>query len=57
MATQAKRSNQVLEAMTWYYGKRHCRSTTFVDDVAGSLNGEYFDLNLTDRDWETKVVI
>ena len=32
--------------MNWYFGGRHCRSVTFVDDVAGSLAGDSFDLNV-----------
>jgi len=51
MATTAQQSNQVLEAMVWYYGKRHCRSMTFVDDVALSLEDEYFDLNVIDENY------
>lgn len=51
MATTTNASNQVLEAMVWYYGKRECRTVTFVDDVAGSLEDEYFDLNLIDEDY------
>jgi hypothetical protein len=54
MATTAQQSNQVLEAMVWYYGKRHCRSTTFVDDVASSLAGEKWDLNVIDEDYAEK---
>jgi len=54
MGTVAKQSNQVLEAMTWYYGKRNCRSITFVNDVAGSLENEYFDLNVIDENYTEK---
>lgn len=52
MATTTKQSNQVYEAMTWFYGKRECRSTEFVDDVASSIAGEKFDLNVIDGDNE-----
>lgn len=52
MATTTKQSNQVYEAMTWFYGKRECRSTEFVDDTAGSLSAFYFDLNVIDGDNE-----
>ena len=55
MATQAKRSNQVLEAMIWYYGKRHCRSVTFQDDVASSLEDQYFTLNTINDDYEEEL--
>jgi hypothetical protein len=51
MASTTQSSNQVLEAMVWYYGKRECRSVTFVDDVALSLEDEYFDLNLIDESY------
>ena len=54
MACTAQRSNQVLEAMVWYYGKRECRTVTFVDDVAGSLTDEYFDLNVIDENYLEK---
>jgi len=54
MAAQASQSSQVLEAMKYFFGKRHCRSTTFVDDVAGSLEDEFFDLNVIDEDYNEK---
>lgn len=49
-STQSKRANVELEAafVNWGYG--HCRKVTFVDDVAGSLTDEYFDLNVLDFD-------
>lgn len=37
-----------LEAAQVYWGKEQCRVVTLVDDVAGSLNEEYFDLNVLD---------
>lgn len=52
MATTTNASNQVLEAMVWRYGRRECRSVTFVDDVASSLEDEYFELNLVDEDYQ-----
>jgi hypothetical protein len=39
-----------LEAVTAKWGKEECRKVTFVDDVAGSLTDEYFDLNVLDED-------
>src|SRR6056297_2354198 len=45
LCQQTQSTEQRLEAMKWYFGKRHCRTITLVDDVAGSLDGEYFDLN------------
>lgn len=50
--TSAQVSNQRLEAMVWYYGKRECRSIQFVDDVAGSVAGESFDVNVIDENYE-----
>lgn len=54
MATTASQSKQVLEAMKYFFGKRECRSTQFVDDVAGSLAAEYFDLNTIDENYAEK---
>lgn len=45
-------TSQKLEAVKLYFGKRQCRTITFVDDVAGSLDGEYFDLNGIGNDYE-----
>jgi len=50
MAASTQQTSQVLEAMNWSFGGRQCRSITFVDDVAGSLTDEYFDLNVIDED-------
>jgi hypothetical protein len=49
-ATNTKRAKVELEAAFVNYGYGHCRTTTFVDDVAGSLTDEYFDLNVLDFD-------
>lgn len=54
LCTQAKSTEQRLEAMRWYFGARHCRTITFVDDVAGALDGEYFDLNVIDYNYSEK---
>jgi hypothetical protein len=39
-----------LEAVSVKWGREECRKVTFVDDVAGSLTDEYFDLNVLDED-------
>lgn len=53
-----KSSNQVLEAMKWYFGARHCRTITFVDDSAGDQDGQYFDLNTFNTSYqEVKYVV
>jgi len=43
-----------LEAVNVYFGTERCRDILFVDDVAGSLSGEYFDLNAIGSDLETE---
>lgn len=43
--TTTQRTEQVLEAMDFYFGARHCRITTFADDTSGDQSGSYFDLN------------
>lgn len=54
LCTRTNATDQVLEAMRWYWGLRHCRTVTFVADVAGSLNGEYWDLNVIEEDYTEK---
>ena len=39
-----------LEAVSVKWGREECRKVTFVDDVSGSLDAEYFDLNTVDND-------
>jgi len=39
-----------LEAVSAKWGREECRKVTFIDDVAGSLTDEYFDLNVLDED-------
>lgn len=39
-----------LEAVSVKWGREECKKVTFVDDVAGSLTDEYFDLNVLDED-------
>jgi len=36
-----------LESVKAFWGRKHCRSIETVADVAGSLDGTYFDLNIT----------
>jgi hypothetical protein len=45
----SSRNDIKLEAVSAKWGREECRSVTFVDDVAGSLTGEYFDLNTVDE--------
>lgn len=51
LCKSTNRTNQRLEALDFYYGFRQCRQVQFVDDVAGSLDGEYFDLNTIDENY------
>lgn len=51
---QTEQTSQRLEAMNWYFGLRECRSVTFVDDVASSLAGEEFDVNVIDENYAEK---
>lgn len=43
-----------LEAVNVVWGREECRKVTFVDDVAGSLTDEYFDLNVLASDYTTE---
>lgn len=43
-----------LEAVNVFWGTEKCESVTFVDDVAGNLTDEYFDLNTIGSDLETE---
>lgn len=52
MAATTQASQQVLEAMQWYYGKRECRTVLFVDDSSGSVAGEAFDVNYISEEYE-----
>jgi len=42
------------EAASVAWGRENCQSVTFVDDVAGSLAGEYFDIQAVASDYSTK---
>jgi hypothetical protein len=39
-----------LEAVSVKWGREECRKVTFVTDVTGSLEGEYWDMNTVDND-------
>jgi hypothetical protein len=52
--TTTQRTEQVLEAMDWYFGARECRSITFVNDTAGDQEDLYFDLNAIDENYAEK---
>lgn len=52
--TSTKKTEQVLEAMDWFFGARHCRITTFQDDLAGDQTDSYFDLNVIDENYAVK---
>lgn len=54
LCSSAKSTEQRLEAMKWYFGKRHCRTITFAADVAGSQDGKYFDINVIGADYKEK---
>tara|TARA_R110002096_G_scaffold34017_3_gene97564 strand:- start:1676 stop:2593 length:918 start_codon:yes stop_codon:yes gene_type:complete len=49
MACKTQEQEIFYEASKVYWGKEECREITFVDDVAGSLTDEYFDLNILDQ--------
>ena len=50
LCTNTSSTSQVLEAMKWYFGKRHCRTITFTDDSPS----DYFDLNVIGINYEEK---
>lgn len=54
LCSSTKSTEQRLEAMKWFFGKRHCRTITFAADVAGSQDGKYFDLNVIGSDYKEK---
>jgi len=49
--TTTQRTEQVLEAMDWYFGARECRSTTFQQDNGGDQEDLYFTLNGIDENY------
>lgn len=52
LCTNVQSTEQRLEAMKWYFGKRHCRTLTLAAD--DSDHGNYFDLNVIDYDYSEK---
>lgn len=50
LCTNTSSTSQVLEAMRWYFGKRHCRTITFTDNSPS----DSFDLNVIDINYEEK---
>ena len=50
--TTTQRTEQVLEAMDWYFGGRECRSVTFANDTAGDQEDLYFTLNGINENYE-----
>jgi len=48
--TSTQTSDIQLAAATVKWGREECRKVTFVDDTAGDLTDEYFDMNLLDED-------
>jgi hypothetical protein len=55
MAISSSQSNTVyLEASNVYWGRGNCKQVTLVDDVAGSLTDEYFELNAIDESGNEK---
>lgn len=55
MALQASAKTDIkLEAVNVYWGTERCEKVTFVDDVAGSLDSEYWTLNVIGSDLETE---
>lgn len=52
LCSQAKSTEQRLEAMKWYFGKRHCRLVTFSE--TDSDLGKTFELNVIDYNYAEK---
>lgn len=55
LCTNQQSTEQVLEAMKWYFGKRQCRQLTLASD--DSDHGESFDLNVIDYNYSEKKYI
>ena len=56
LCQNSKSTEQRLEAMRWYFGKRHCRTITPASDDTDF--GQYFDLNVFGFDYvEKKYVV
>lgn len=52
--SSVKRTEQVLDARNWYFGQRHVRDITLVDDNNGSTATNYFELNTIDETYAEK---
>lgn len=52
LCSQAKSTEQRLEAMKWYFGKRHCRAITF--SATDSDHGKTFQLNVISHQYAEK---
>jgi hypothetical protein len=50
LCTSSKSTEQRLESMKWYFGKRHCRKISLASD--DSDHGESFDLNIINSSYE-----
>ena len=56
LCTSAQTTQQRLEAMKWYFGKRHCRTVTFKEDDTD--HGKTFQLNVIDINYaESKYLV
>ena len=49
--TTTQRTEQVLEAMDWYFGARECRTVAFQQDNGGDQEDLYFTLNGIDENY------
>lgn len=56
MATSSQRSSAQLEAAELYYGARHCRTWTCVDNAADALDGKYLPVNYIEPENFTEVL-
>lgn len=52
LCTSTKATEQRLEAMKWFFGKRQCRTITF--SATDSDHGKTFQLNVIDHDYKEK---
>lgn len=55
LCTDSKSTDQTLEPMKWYFGKRHCVKIT-LDATDGDF-GQYFDLNTFTSSYEEKKLL
>ena len=52
LCSSTKATEQRLEAMKWYFGKRQCRTITFKEDDTD--HGKTFQLNVVDHNYSEK---